>query len=54
MFIESSPNMIKEVEKLPSNFKQITPRCFTLLDILIRIADFVAKLFTVPPKIVPK
>ena len=43
---DSSPNMVREVENLPLNFKQGTSRCFTLLNILIRIIKPILSLNT--------
>ena len=37
----SSPNMVREVKKLPPNFKNITLKCFTLMNIPIWIVRFI-------------
>ena len=40
----STSNMIREVENVSPNFKQIARRYFTLLNILIWIARFIIQL----------
>ena len=37
LVFDSSPNMVREVKNMSPNFKQIAARCFTLLNILMRI-----------------